>query len=82
MQCVFPCNIRFYSHHKRRPWQKVYCISGSVKDAISAEMVKAHKETPEAYHADYDYYPPNAIPPTYAQRRQDFGRIFYTWCGS
>ena len=45
-------------------------------------MIKAHEETPEAYHADYDYYPPSSTtPPAFAERRRENGKIFYTALG-
>lgn len=66
------------SGNNMQPWEKVYCIAGSVKDAICAEMVKAYKETPEAYQAEYQYYPSGPIPPVYAKRRYEFGKVFYT----
>lgn len=69
------CLVRDEIH---RPWEKVYCISGAVKDAISVEMVKAHKEHPQAYEAQYQYYPAGPIPPVYAKRRFEFGKNFYT----
>jgi hypothetical protein len=40
-------------------------------------MVEAHKEHPEAYQAQYHYYPAGPIPATYAKRRYDFGKQFY-----
>ncbi|KAJ6578001.1 hypothetical protein B0H19DRAFT_1253296 [Mycena capillaripes] len=57
-----------------RPW-KVYCISGEIKDTISAEMCKAHKED-APYAARYAYYPPR-LPPDYAVRHFDFGKFYY-----
>ncbi|KAJ6597220.1 nitroreductase [Mycena vulgaris] len=57
--------------------QCVYCIAGALKDAISREMVQAHTETPEAYSAQYQYYPAGPIPPVYARRRYEFGKHFY-----
>ncbi|KAJ7286144.1 nitroreductase [Mycena rebaudengoi] len=65
------------SGNNMQPWEKVYCISGDVKDAISREMVQAHTEFPQAYEAQYQYYPAGPIPPTYARRRFEFGKIFY-----
>jgi hypothetical protein len=52
-------------------------VSGDLKDTISREMVQAHKETPEAYSAQYHYYPAGPIPPEYARRRFEFGKHFY-----
>ncbi|KAK7472455.1 hypothetical protein VKT23_000570 [Stygiomarasmius scandens] len=66
------------SGNNMQPWEKVYCISGDILKAISAEMVEAHKEHPEAYSAQYHYYPPGPIPEAYALRRQDFGKRFYS----
>jgi len=65
------------SGNNMQPWEKVYCISGAVKDAISKEMVKAHREYPQAYEAQYQYYPAGPIPPVYAKRRFEFGKHFY-----
>jgi hypothetical protein len=56
------------------PW-KVYCIAGSVKEAISAEMLEADKNH-APYAPQYTYYPPT-LPPDYAARRFDFGKVFY-----
>jgi len=65
------------SGNNMQPWEKVYCFSGALKDTISREMVQAHKETPEAYSAQYHYYPAGPIPPEYARRRFEFGKHFY-----
>jgi nitroreductase len=65
------------SGNNMQPWDKVYCITGALKDAISREMVKAHTETPEAYSAQYHYYPAGPIPAKYAKRRFEFGKHFY-----
>ncbi|KAJ7438503.1 nitroreductase [Mycena latifolia] len=65
------------SGNNMQPWEKVYCITGALKDEISREMVKAHKEAPEAYSAQYQYYPAGPIPPVYARRRFEFGKHFY-----
>ncbi|KAJ7107081.1 Nitroreductase-like protein [Mycena epipterygia] len=62
------------SGHNMQPW-KVYAISGAVKDAISAEMVEAHKSH-APYAPRYTYYPPT-LPPDYAVRQFDFGKHFY-----
>ncbi|KAJ7599892.1 nitroreductase [Mycena floridula] len=65
------------SGNNMQPWEKVYCVSGTVKEALAKEMIQAYTETPEAYSAQYQYYPTGPIPPTYAKRRYDFGRVFY-----
>ncbi|KAJ6578107.1 nitroreductase [Mycena capillaripes] len=62
------------SGNNMQPW-KVYCISGDIKDAISAEMFKAHKDD-APYAARYAFYPPT-LPPDYAVRRFDFGKFYY-----
>ncbi|KAJ7112871.1 hypothetical protein C8R43DRAFT_1242746 [Mycena crocata] len=56
------------------PW-KVYCISGTVKDTITAEMVDAYRRN-LPYEARYTYYPPT-LPAKYAARRCAFGEVFY-----
>ncbi|KAJ7629733.1 hypothetical protein DFH06DRAFT_1304038 [Mycena polygramma] len=43
------------SGNNMQPW-KVYCISGDMKDTISAEMVEAEKNG-APYAARYAYYP-------------------------
>jgi hypothetical protein len=55
----------------------MYCISGDIKDRISTEMVQAAKENPNAYQAQYHYYPTGPIPAEYAKRRFEFGKHFY-----
>jgi len=65
------------SGNNMQPWEKVYCITGALKDTISRDMVKAHTEFPQAYSAQYDYYPAGPIPPQYARRRFEFGKLFY-----
>ncbi|KAJ7607768.1 nitroreductase [Roridomyces roridus] len=55
-----------------KPW-KVYCIAGSVRDAISAEMVAADKSK-VPYKARYDYFPP-VLPAEHAARKFDFGQL-------
>jgi len=65
------------SGNNMQPWEKVYCIAGSTMEAIAREMVKAHTETPEAYSAQYQYYPEGPIPAEYAKRRFEFGKHFY-----
>lgn len=55
----------------------MYCISGDVKDRISAETLQAAKEHPDAYQAQYHYYPAGPIPQEYADRRMNFGKNFY-----
>ncbi|KAJ7685468.1 nitroreductase [Mycena polygramma] len=65
------------SGNNMQPWEKVYCITGAVKEALSREMVQAHTETPEAYSAQYHYYPAGPIPAEYAKRRFEFGKHFY-----
>ncbi|KAJ7219578.1 nitroreductase [Mycena pura] len=65
------------SGNNMQPWEKVYCITGAKKDAIAREMVQANQETPEAYSAQYLYYPAGPIPPQYAKRRFEFGKHFY-----
>jgi len=65
------------SGNNMQPWEKVYCITGALKDAVSREMVQAHQETPEAYSAQYHYYPAGPIPAEYARRRFEFGKHFY-----
>jgi nitroreductase len=60
-----------------QPWAKVYCIAGDIKEKIAAATVKAHKENPEAYDAQYQYYPTGPIPKLYADRRGEFGKRFY-----
>ncbi|KAJ7439301.1 P-Nitrobenzoate reductase [Mycena galericulata] len=62
------------SGNNMQPW-KVYCIAGVVKDTISAEMVEAHKIN-APHQARYNYYPPT-LPPDYATRRFNFGKLFY-----
>ncbi|KAJ6453495.1 nitroreductase [Mycena vitilis] len=62
------------SGNNMQPWEKVYCITG---EALSREMVRAHTETPEAYSAQYHYYPAGPIPTEYAKRRFEFGKHFY-----
>ncbi|KAJ7721554.1 nitroreductase [Mycena maculata] len=65
------------SGNNMQPWEKVYCISGAMKDAISREMMQAHQEAPDAYSAQYLYYPAGPIPPEYARRRFEFGKHHY-----
>ncbi|KAF7363721.1 Nitroreductase [Mycena sanguinolenta] len=65
------------SGNNMQPWDKVYCITGALKDAIGREMVEAHTNTPDAYSAQYLYYPAGPIPPKYAKRRFEFGKHFY-----
>jgi len=65
------------SGNNMQPWEKVYCISGTVKDAISRELVEGNTTHPEAYSGQYHYYPTGPIPPVYAKRRFDFGKYFY-----
>ncbi|KAK7055944.1 Nitroreductase [Favolaschia claudopus] len=60
------------------PW-KVYAISGPIKDTISSEMVKAHKNH-EPYEARYAYYPP-ILPPEYQVRKVNFGKFYYGQLG-
>ncbi|THU93093.1 nitroreductase, partial [Dendrothele bispora CBS 962.96] len=56
---------------------KVYCLSGDFLKVVSNEMVQAHITCPEAYKAQYDYYPTNTLPEEYAIRRREFGKRFY-----
>ncbi|KAJ6624531.1 hypothetical protein B0H10DRAFT_1943134 [Mycena sp. CBHHK59/15] len=42
---------------------------GDLKDKISREMLQAHQECPDAYSAQYHYYPAGPIPAEYARRR-------------
>ncbi|KAJ7074150.1 nitroreductase [Mycena amicta] len=65
------------SGNNMQPWEKVYCLTGELKDAIGRESVKAHTEMPEAYSAEYNYYPAGPIPAMYAKRRFEFGKRFY-----
>ncbi|KAJ6630527.1 Nitroreductase-like protein [Mycena sp. CBHHK59/15] len=60
------------SGNNMQPWQKVYCISGDLKDKISREMLQAHQECPDAYSAQYHYYPAGPIPAEYARRSEFF----------
>ncbi|KAJ7709572.1 nitroreductase [Mycena rosella] len=69
------------SGNNMQPWEKVYCITGALKDTISREMVQAHEEAPEAYSAQYLYYPAGPIPAQYARRRFEFGKHYYTPLG-
>ncbi|KAF5357408.1 hypothetical protein D9758_005957 [Tetrapyrgos nigripes] len=66
------------SGNNMQPWEKVYCLSGDLLKDISAEMIQAYKEHPDAYNAEYHYYPQGPLPEVYAQRRQDFGKRHYT----
>jgi nitroreductase len=65
------------SGNNMQPWTKVYCIAGQIKDQISAEMVQAAKENPNAYQAQYHYYPTGPLPAEFAKRRFEFGKYFY-----
>ncbi|KAJ7191117.1 nitroreductase [Mycena pura] len=68
------------SGNNMQPW-RVYCIAGDVKNAMSAEMVQAHKHK-EPYAARYEYYPPaSTFPSEYAARRFAFGKFFYGHLG-
>ncbi|KAF8989793.1 nitroreductase [Cyathus striatus] len=65
------------SGNNLQPWHKVYCISGDFKDTLSKELQQANLENPDG-HGDYKYYPdPADIPPLYAARRREFGKVFY-----
>ncbi|KAJ7629739.1 nitroreductase [Mycena polygramma] len=61
-----------------QPW-KVYCLSGDIKDTISAKMVEAHKSG-APYAARYAYWPPT-LPADYAARKFEFGKRFYAAFG-
>lgn len=65
------------SGNNMQPWEKVYCITGEFKDKIVAEMVQAQTEHPGVYSPEYQYYPAGPIPPVYAKRRFEFGRLYY-----
>ncbi|KAJ7149890.1 nitroreductase [Mycena crocata] len=62
------------SGRNTQPW-KVYCVSGAVKDIISAEMVEAHRNS-LPYEPRYAYYPPT-MPIEYARRGFDLGKALY-----
>ncbi|KAJ7471070.1 nitroreductase [Mycena latifolia] len=63
------------SGNNMQPW-KVYCVVGEVKDALGAEMLEADKNNAGSYAPRYEYYPP-VLPPEYATRRFEFGKVFY-----
>jgi len=65
------------SGNNMQPWHKVYCFTGELKQTISRDMVEGHTTTPQAYSAEYLYYPVGPIPAEYSQRRYEFGKAFY-----
>ncbi|KAK7036425.1 hypothetical protein VNI00_011622 [Paramarasmius palmivorus] len=66
------------SGNNMQPWEKVYCISGDVKDTICKAMLEAHIQNPTDYVSQYHYYPEGHTPDQYATRRQEFGKVHYT----
>ncbi|KAJ7183705.1 nitroreductase [Mycena filopes] len=63
------------SGRNMQPW-KVYCISGTVKDTLSAAMMDAFRSGNAAYAPRYTYYPP--VPPAVdVLRHFEFGKTFY-----
>lgn len=58
-----------------RPWEKVYCLTGSKLSGITSDMLNAFLNEPDAHKSQYEYYPPlDEMPSPYAERRQAFGK--------
>jgi nitroreductase len=58
-----------------QPW-KAYVVSGPAKDAISAEILRAHESERDAHASEYKYYS-DSLPEPFLSRRKQFGEIFY-----
>jgi nitroreductase len=58
-----------------QPWH-VYAVAGDVKQTISAALLAAHRTARDDHVSEYKYYASD-LPPPFAGRRGEFGRIFY-----
>ena len=68
------------SGHNIQPW-KVYAVAGAVKDALSADILKAIATEPAASHIpEYDYYPIEWVEP-FIGRRRKLGHELYAILG-
>ncbi|EEB94091.1 hypothetical protein MPER_07158, partial [Moniliophthora perniciosa FA553] len=66
------------SAYNMQPWHKVYCLTGSTKDAVCKAILSAHTQDPTEHQSQYHYYPsPDVMPAIYAERRSDAGKVYY-----
>ncbi|RXW22404.1 hypothetical protein EST38_g3464 [Candolleomyces aberdarensis] len=69
-------NIHVVEDQSRRPWHKVYCLSGDKLAVVKEALLTAFVNEPEKHASQYEYYPPlELMPQPYAERRQEFGRM-------
>ncbi|KAK7046129.1 hypothetical protein VNI00_007132 [Paramarasmius palmivorus] len=66
------------SGNNTQPWEKVYCISGTTKQAIYTDILQAD---PNKHRSQYHYYPEGGLPIHHAERRQEAGRVYYDSLG-
>jgi nitroreductase len=62
-----------------QPWQ-VYVLAGAAKDRVSAALLEAHETSRDEHVSEYRYYASD-LPVPYLNRRQEFGRLFYSSLG-
>ena len=68
------------SGHNIQPW-KVYAVAGSVKEQLSADILKTIATEPTDQHQpEFDYYPVNWVEP-YIGRRRKLGHELYAILG-
>lgn len=58
-----------------QPW-RVYLVSGTKKEEISAALLDAHENAGEQHTSEYNYYAA-ALPEPFLSRKEEFGRLFY-----
>lgn len=58
-----------------RPWEKVYCLTGSKLSTVTTDVLDAFMTEPDAHKSQYEYYPPlDEMPSPYAERREASGK--------